>query len=269
MNNKAFVLYTEYAVKFQKLSDEQLGMLLRMVFAYETDGTIADCDDLAVAVSFDVIREDLDKQNKKYQAKVEAGRVSAEKRNSAKANKAEQTATEVNRVEQTPTDANRSQQTEGNVTKEKEKEKEKEINTLNTISAPCDSRPVPSDPFSKHVDAEPLADVEPLPLNDGTEFKLTQKSYEEYARLYPNVDVAQEFRNMRGWCLANPSRKKTPRGIKAFINRWLSEQQNRPPRNNFGKHVQTVPSYMTEASKEAETASHDELNELRELMKSL
>ena len=32
---------------------------------------------------------------------------------------------------------------------------------------------------------------------------------------------------MRGWCLANPSKRKTQRGVKKFINNWLSRQQDR------------------------------------------
>ena len=32
---------------------------------------------------------------------------------------------------------------------------------------------------------------------------------------------------MRGWCLANPSKRKTKRGVKKFINNWLSRQQDR------------------------------------------
>lgn len=73
--------------------------------------------------------------------------------------------------------------------------------------------------------AEPLIG---LPLNDGSEHPVTQEDFNEYAALYPAVDVMQELRDMRGWLLANPSRKKTKRGIKAFIRTWLSKEQDRP-----------------------------------------
>ena len=62
---------------------------------------------------------------------------------------------------------------------------------------------------------------------------------EEYAALYPAVDVVQELRKIRGWCLANPSRRKTRRGVKAFINSWLCREQDKgrardePPENPF------------------------------------
>ena len=65
-----------------------------------------------------------------------------------------------------------------------------------------------------------------LPLNDNTAYCVTREEADEYARLYPAVDVMQELRNMRGWCLSNPQKRKTRSGIKKFINGWLSRAQN-------------------------------------------
>ena len=45
-----------------------------------------------------------------------------------------------------------------------------------------------------------------IPLNDGSEYGVTQKEADEYAALYPAVDVLQELRSMRGWCLSNEGR---------------------------------------------------------------
>ena len=66
-----------------------------------------------------------------------------------------------------------------------------------------------------------------LPLVDGTEYPVTEKTATELSSLYPAVDVAQELRNMRGWLLANPKNRKTKAGIKRFVNGWLSREQNR------------------------------------------
>lgn len=65
-----------------------------------------------------------------------------------------------------------------------------------------------------------------LPLNDKTEFDVTEKMVAEYKELYPAVDVEQELRNMRGWCLSNPQKRKTRRGAPSFINNWLQKTQN-------------------------------------------
>lgn len=70
------------------------------------------------------------------------------------------------------------------------------------------------------------AEVEAIPLNDGTEWECTVDEYNEFARLYPSVNIKQEFRNMRGWCMSNPTKRKTRRGIRRFVTGWLSRQQD-------------------------------------------
>ncbi len=57
--------------------------------------------------------------------------------------------------------------------------------------------------------------------------KLPKTIFAEYEQLYPAVDVRQELRNMKGWCISNPSRRKTKRGVRRFINTWLTKTQNR------------------------------------------
>lgn len=79
---------------------------------------------------------------------------------------------------------------------------------------------------NKRGSETPLADVESITLNDGTEWKCTLADYEEYKRLYPGVDIDNAFREMRAWCNSNPTKRKTSRGIKRFVNGWLSRQQN-------------------------------------------
>lgn len=93
---------------------------------------------------------------------------------------------------------------------------------------------------------EPEAEVEMIPLNDGSEWRPSQSMFEEYCRLYPGVNVQQEFRGMRAWCLANPSKRKTRRGVTAFVNNWLSKSQNQgyrrpaPSRNAFNHFPQNT-----------------------------
>ena len=79
-----------------------------------------------------------------------------------------------------------------------------------------------------------------LPLNDGSFYPISQEQCHEWAGLYPAVDVIQQLRGMVGWLNANPSRRKTKRGINAFVNRWLSKEQDKggsrasPPGNGTG-----------------------------------
>ncbi len=75
-----------------------------------------------------------------------------------------------------------------------------------------------------------------LPLSDGSSFGITRQNIEEYSALYPAVDVEQELRSMRGWCLTNETRRKTRAGIPRFVNSWLSRAQKQagaPPGGGF------------------------------------
>lgn len=73
-------------------------------------------------------------------------------------------------------------------------------------------------------DSPPVARV---PLVNGSDHVVTQNRVGYYRSLYPAVDVIQEFRKMIGWCNANPTQRKTARGIERFINSWLSRAQDR------------------------------------------
>lgn len=77
----------------------------------------------------------------------------------------------------------------------------------------------------QQVAAEPP--VIEIQLNTGEEYPITQGYILELSKLYPAVDVMQELRAMKGWCDANPKKRKTASGIKRFINGWISKVQNR------------------------------------------
>lgn len=113
-----------------------------------------------------------------------------------------------------------NQVTDNRTNKQSNKEtKEQYIQKKNTSSS-C------SEPLVKV--SEPEACVEALVLNDGTEWRPTFRDYEEFKRLYPNVDIDDQFRRMRAWLITNPSRRKTKRGVMQFVNRWLSKAQDKP-----------------------------------------
>lgn len=98
--------------------------------------------------------------------------------------------------------------------------------------------------------SEPEADVEALILNDGSEWRPTEALFAEYVRLYPNVDVKQQFNVMRSWCLSNPKKRKTKRGITRFVNSWLTREQDkgyrRPADNCSYKQRQSESGYSQE-----------------------
>lgn len=66
-----------------------------------------------------------------------------------------------------------------------------------------------------------------LPLNDGSEWPVDADLARQWRELYPAVDVEQALRSMRGWLLANRTRRKTARGIERFAAAWLAREQDR------------------------------------------
>ena len=102
-------------------------------------------------------------------------------------------------------------------------------------AADCGLNPIQSEsnpnPNPKYIGTEPQAASMPpvifLPLNDGTEYPVSQEQCHEWAGLYPAVDVIQQLRQMRAWLIANPRKKKTKSGINRFIVTWLSKEQDR------------------------------------------
>lgn len=65
-----------------------------------------------------------------------------------------------------------------------------------------------------------------LPLTGGRFYKVCEDDLARDKPLYPGVDVEQEYREMRGWLLANPKKRKTPNGIRNFMNNWLARAQD-------------------------------------------
>jgi len=66
-----------------------------------------------------------------------------------------------------------------------------------------------------------------LPLVDKTEFAITGDQVNEWMAAYPAVDVMQELRKMRQWCIANPRKAKTRKGVLRFVTQWLASQQDK------------------------------------------
>ena len=60
-----------------------------------------------------------------------------------------------------------------------------------------------------------------IQLKDGTFVEPEQEQIIKWQRLYPDIDVHQEIRAMVGWTDANPTKRKTARGLNKFINSWL------------------------------------------------
>lgn len=57
---------------------------------------------------------------------------------------------------------------------------------------------------------------------------LTQGRVDRWLEQFPNVDVLGECRRALAWAEANPAKRKTARGMPAFLVNWLNSATNRP-----------------------------------------
>ena len=64
-------------------------------------------------------------------------------------------------------------------------------------------------------------------LNTGERWEPEDIDVIAWSKAYPAVDVFQELRAMESWLDANPTKRKTPKGIKRFVNSWLARSQDR------------------------------------------
>ena len=66
-----------------------------------------------------------------------------------------------------------------------------------------------------------------MKLNTGDDWEPEPEDILKWQELYPAVHVEQEIRAMTGWLDANPTKRKTARGVKRFVNAWLARAQDK------------------------------------------
>lgn len=206
MAREYFCAYHSYLQSMKQLSDAEVGRLFRAMLRYSETGEL---DKLYGNERFvaDTIVAQIDRDKQQYAKKCATNRENGAKGGLANAPERGAKATERPR---TPP-------------KEKEKEKKKEKKKENGISPDGD---ICAEPRGGSTPDNPPVIL--LPLNDGSDFGVTDQMLSEFSGLYPAVDVMQELRNMRGWLLNNVKNRKTRSGICRFINSWLSREQDRP-----------------------------------------
>lgn len=89
-----------------------------------------------------------------------------------------------------------------------------------------------------------------LPLNDKSEYPISKEQCQEWAGLYPAVDVIQQLRKMQGWLNSNPTRRKTRNGILRFINGWLAKEQSQGDSQGRGTQPQSLNPFLAIAQEE-------------------
>jgi hypothetical protein len=94
----------------------------------------------------------------------------------------------------------------------------------------AETAPGQPEPPEPEPESEPEPDRIPvitITLNDKSEYPIYPEDVEEWQELFPAVDVMQQLRNMKSWAKDNPTKRKTSRGIRRFINSWLTREQDK------------------------------------------
>lgn len=201
----SFLVYYDNEVVVLRLPDEEAGKLFKSLFPYGKEAIKPDFDESpALAMAFDILSMAIDRDNERYVKKCEKNRENIKKR-------WEKTG------KQTNTSVYESKQSNTKYTdkdKDRDRDKDKDRDKDNIY---CSE---PESPSSE----PPLIS---LPLNDKTFHDVCCEDVDDWKELYPAVDIVQELRKMKGWLNSNPTKRKTRRGIKRFINSWLAREQDK------------------------------------------
>lgn len=106
-----------------------------------------------------------------------------------------------------------------NQEQEQEQEQEQDLKDIYAerlaASTPVDEPPEPKVP-----------PVELIPLPGTGEYPVSPQLVNELQRAYPGVDIRAELGKARAWCVTNPTKRKTARGVPRFLNAWMERAQN-------------------------------------------
>jgi hypothetical protein len=81
-----------------------------------------------------------------------------------------------------------------------------------------------------------------LILNTGSAWEPAAEQVAKWKLLYRAIDVDQELNAMAGWLDANPTKRKTERGIARFCNSWLSRAQDKGGSGMTRKRADGIPT---------------------------
>lgn len=66
----------------------------------------------------------------------------------------------------------------------------------------------------------------PIKLITGKAWKPSEKEFLQWSTSYPDADLAGELRRIEEWFQKHPDRRKTERGMRAFVKAWLNRKMH-------------------------------------------
>lgn len=200
--------FYDWLIPLELLTDEEAGKLFRAALIYARDGEELPLSDKEHLV-FASWRAQIDRDKAAWKTKSESLSKAGKRGASARWDNGKANPSMARNGQAIP-----SQARHGLNGQDKDKEKDKEKDKDNKV-------------FCTEPQSASVPPVVELPLNDGSQYGVTEEQVKEWASLYPAVDVMQQLRNMKGWLLANPKKRKTKAGVLRFVTAWLTREQDK------------------------------------------
>lgn len=242
----SFLLYTEQKEMIDKLSNEDAGKLIKAVYNYVATGETEELEGL-LGIVFIPFKQSIDRNQEKYQKTVEkrreAGKTGGRPKASGFSDEAEKAKGSLEKAKKAK-----------GFSEKQSKAKKPDSDSDNVSDSDNEKELKDFCPEPEAAGPEPIIT---LPLNDKSQYPVFEGAVQEWAELYPAVDVIQQLRNMKGWLIANPTRRKTKSGIERYINAWLAKEQNR------GGQGRAAPKSKKEFNYEQREWDFDELERIK------
>ena len=209
---KAFLVYVNWKLWLDGLSNEQKGIWLNWMMDYCNDTYPEYPQDQAVKIACMMAQDQLKRDLKKYELKVESIKRAREQR-------------EKNNNQNDINMKSNSNQDDISSVNDNVNVKVKDIvlsnDNINNIQ----------DTNVSSVEVKNFILELPTILSaKGNKFPIFQEDIDKWQAVYIGVDVLTELKKMKLWLEANPKSKKTYQGIPRFVNNWLSREQDKASR---------------------------------------
>ena len=211
---KSFILYTDIREALGQLDDATRGKLFLHIFDYVESGIVPDMEPLE-KMAFTFIKNQIERDFTKYQTICEKRKLAGSKGGKARAKKQAKQA-----------NAKFAKQSQANQA-DNDSDNDSDNENVNDSENENDKKYICEEPLQASTPAPEEPPVISFILNDKSQYPIRQAQVDEWRGLYPAVDIMQELRKMAGWLDANPSKRKTKRGILRFVNGWLAREQDK------------------------------------------
>ena len=207
------VFYRSFYEAIQNLPEPEQVKAYTAIMEYALNGVQPEIDGVAAAI-FLLVKPQIDANNKRY----ENGKRPKAKREESK------TEVKEKQNESKPETKPKQEETESKANENVNVKENVNANVLNTsvASDSGDSSPQEKNGLK-------------MLLKGGEEYLIDSGQIEIYKELFPEIDVEQQLRFMCSWCLQNPAKRKTSRGVGRFINGWLTKEAQEAAEKNKPK----------------------------------